>query len=135
MTYPLASQGNDVHSKATLKRVHSDGDKGSGDSIPLSSKMLLQIPIEEDKEDAGKSYGGFAYDHDSLPIIVAVHSIAADVPPTAQKHNGCNKKCEVDSGDLTKQKSLEVPTYCLTAKDDSKVILGNNDDSCQVSVV
>ncbi|KAK3726903.1 hypothetical protein QZH41_016697 [Actinostola sp. cb2023] len=59
--------------KVSFKRAHSEGDEKCNEGFTSQ----IQIPeIEEEKEDF-KPYGGYAFDHDSLPIIVAVHSIAA----------------------------------------------------------
>lgn len=127
MTYPQVGPKKNADSKAILKRAHSDGDSGSHGSKTSSSEMLLQIPIEDDKDDPEKLYGGFAYDHVSLPIIVAVHSISANAPQTVQKDDDYNEKNEVE------KKSLEVPTHCITTKDDSKLV-DKGAASCQVSL-
>lgn len=112
MTYPQATQMNETHSKTTLKRTYSNSNGGG----VLSKEMLLQVPIEDDKDNA-KSYGGYAYDHESLPIIVAVHSIMDELH--TQNHKDTIEKDKSDASDnsgidQTIQTSLEVPKHCLT---------------------
>ena len=98
--------------KGYLKRAFSESDATADKG--LNNDTLLKLPIDEGKEESSNSYGGFAYDHDSLPIIIAVHSIAADNQPTN------DDKVEVDKTDQPANKNtssgvtqVEAPKHCV----------------------
>ena len=102
-TVPLCSQSQEVHyqveDSCPKRKIASDGDTvlaspkarilvKVGESYRLGKTSLSQstrselkslppLPSEPDLDSMGVDYGGFAIDHNTLPRIVAVHSIVA----------------------------------------------------------
>lgn len=78
LSYPLENNRSEKddrsqeNSSATLQRSKSEGDQQTPCGTTEASSLLENF--SEDKT-AANACGGYAFDHDSLPIIVAVHSV------------------------------------------------------------
>ncbi|KXJ26231.1 uncharacterized protein LOC110242044 [Exaiptasia diaphana] len=112
----------DKTQEKTLKRAFSEGDASTDKE--LCDETLLKLPVDEEK-DKSNSYGGFAYDHESLPIIVAVHSIGAENHQSANDAIVDKKRpiniVEKTSSDVQLQTNLEVPKQCIVLPQTQKV--------------
>jgi hypothetical protein len=76
------------------------------------SSLLKNFEIREE-ENGPQPCGGYAYDHDSLPIIIAVHSIIVD----DEKPQEIKSKSQEDDGKRRTSENVTVTTTSQSVGD------------------